>query len=78
MYYDAKVVKCCEIAKYKQYFYLPSAHSVSIIGTPRHQNHRPSCTSALDTDEEMYRLTYTPALVTDAEIKSNEFDTISG
>ena len=27
---------------------------------------------------EMYRLTNTPALVTDAEIKSNEFDTISG
>jgi len=26
----------------------------------------------------MYRLTNTPALVTDAEIKSNEFDTISG
>ena len=27
---------------------------------------------------EMYRLTNTPALVTDAEIKSNEFDTIFG
>ena len=24
MYYDAKVVKCCEIAKYKQHFYLPT------------------------------------------------------
>ena len=56
MYYDAKVVKCCEIAKYKQHFYLPSAHSVSIIGSPRHPNHRPSCTSALDADEEWYRL----------------------
>ena len=36
--------------------YCPSAHPVSSIGTPRHPNHRPSCTSALDTDEKQYRL----------------------
>ena len=43
-------------ARCSSHRYCPLAHSVSIIGTPRHPNHRPSCTSALDTDEEQYRL----------------------
>ena len=74
MYYDAKVVKCCEIAKYKQHFYLPSAHSVSIIGTPRHPNHRPSGTSALDTENEMYSLTSRLHLLLMPKSRSNKFE----
>ena len=30
--------------------YDPSSHSVPIFGTPRHPNHRPSGTLALDTE----------------------------
>ena len=38
-------------ARCSSHRYCPSAHPVSSIGTPRHPNHRPSCTSALDADE---------------------------
>ena len=39
-------------ARCSNHRYCPSAHPVSSIGAPRHLNHRPSCTSALDTDEK--------------------------
>ena len=39
-------------ARCSSHRYCPLAHSVSIIGTPRHPNHRPSCTLALDADKE--------------------------
>ena len=45
------ITLCTSEARCSIHRYCPSAHSVSIIGTPRHPNHRLSYTLALDADE---------------------------
>ena len=54
--------------------YDPSLHSVPIFGTPRHPNHRPSGTSALDTENEMYSLTSRLHLLLMPKSRSNKFE----
>ena len=54
--------------------YDPSSHSVPIFGTPRHPNHRPSGTSALDTENEMYSLTSRLHLLLMPKSRSNKFE----
>ena len=54
--------------------YDPSSHSVPIFGTPRHPNHRPSGTLALDTENEMYSLTSRLHLLLMPKSSSNKFE----